>query len=162
MTDSPDQAETSLVDIDRRWAALEVGLDDLEGPDLDASLFDDGPGPWIVLKGSQSDGPDPDDVFTIPASLERIIQGLEIVRAVHETAEDWVSADRALDPRQVEVRISAYFSETGSIYETMRMEGPVVDHIFPAGFPVEQLAATLLQLISDRLESRGLIATDPR
>ncbi|BAU90531.1 glycerol-3-phosphate transporter ATP-binding subunit [Methylorubrum populi] len=161
MTDSPDQAETSLVDIDRRWAALEVGLADLESPDFDASLFDDGPGPWIVLKGSQSDGPDPDDVFTVPASLERIVRGLESVHAVHETADDWLSDDRARDPRPHERRVSVFFSETSAIYTTMQTEEPVLNSGFSSKSEIESVAIALLTIITDRLENRSAVASGP-
>lgn len=161
VADSSEHATAQTPDLDRRWAALQAGLADMSGPDFDASLFDDGPGPWIVLKGSQSDGPDPDDVFTVPASLERVVHGLDVVQAVHATAEDWINTDRSVHPQPPELRILAYFSETNSIYETMRMEKPVLDQSLPAGTPTEHLAACLLQIISDRLESRDAIAIAP-
>lgn len=161
MTDSSDLIEGPPIDLDRRWAALEAGLADKEGPDFEASLFDDGQGPWIVLKGSHSDGPDPDDVFTVPASLERIVRGLANVLAAHETADEWTSDDRAKDPQPDERRVSVFFSETSRVYATMQSDEPVMDSPFTSRSETESMASELLAIITDRLENRSIVANGP-
>lgn len=161
MTDSSDLIEDRPINDDRRWAALEAGLADKDSPDFDASLFDDGPGPWIVLKGSHSDGPDPDDVFSIPASLERIVRGLKNVQAAHDTADDWMSDDRARDPRPEERRISVFISETSAIYTTMQQDEAVIDTDFSSQSAHESVATALLAIIAERLENHSAVANGP-